>query len=253
MSVAVEVILRGITQQQYDAVRAEAQWLTTPPEGGLSHVCWWEGEDCHNVDAWESEEAFDAFGRDRLGPAMARVGLAVQPEAVVHQAHEVYAPRRVVRTDGAGQRSTDSVELLRGGYEAFARRDIPAVLALFDDGIRWSTPDTVPFGGLFTGPGEVGAFFSRLPEHFAELNVTPSRFIGDDDVVAVLGTHSGRTAAGPTFEIPFVHVWTVRAGKVTAFEEYLDTVRMNLALGIPTQSTISLDAPPSATAGRGPG
>ena len=51
-----------------------------------------------NMDAWESEEAFNAFGTDRLGPAMAKLGIAVAPEVTFHPAHEVYTPQSVKLT-----------------------------------------------------------------------------------------------------------------------------------------------------------
>jgi len=93
--VIAHVVLRGVSREQYDHVRAEVGWLERPPDGGYSHVTWWEGNDCHNVDAWESEAAFNAFASDRLGPVMARLGIAVQPEVTFHPAHEVYTPRSV--------------------------------------------------------------------------------------------------------------------------------------------------------------
>lgn len=93
MAVVAHVILRGVSPEQYDAVRAEAGWLEDPPDGGYSHVAWWEGGDNHNVDAWESEEAFHAFGENRLGPAMAKLEINVAPEVTFHPAHEVFAPQ----------------------------------------------------------------------------------------------------------------------------------------------------------------
>lgn len=57
MAVVVYVILRGVSPEQYDAIRAEVGWLENPPDGGYAHLTWWEGEDNHNVDAWESQEA----------------------------------------------------------------------------------------------------------------------------------------------------------------------------------------------------
>ena len=95
MAVVVHVVLRGVTREQYDQVRAEVGWLERTPDGGLGHLTWWEGEDCHNMDAWESEDAFNAFGADRLGPGIAKVGIAVQPEVTFHQAHEVFTPREL--------------------------------------------------------------------------------------------------------------------------------------------------------------
>ena len=92
MPVVVHVVLSGLTNEQYDRVRTEVGWLDTPPTGGLSHVAWWEGDDCHGIDVWESEAAFNTFGETRLGPGMARMGIAIQPQATFHQLHEAFAP-----------------------------------------------------------------------------------------------------------------------------------------------------------------
>lgn len=98
MAVVAHVILPGVTKEQYDQVRAEVGWLEEPPVGGLSHVTGWEGGDCHNVDAWESEEAFNNFGAERLGPGMAKAGVQVEPQVTFHPAHEVFMPRVVTYT-----------------------------------------------------------------------------------------------------------------------------------------------------------
>jgi hypothetical protein len=98
MAVVAHVVLRGMSRKQYDRFRAEVGWLERPPEGGYSHVTWWEGGDCHTIDAWESEAAFTAFGEERLGPAIAKLGIAVEPEVTVHPAYEVYTPQAVTLT-----------------------------------------------------------------------------------------------------------------------------------------------------------
>ena len=95
MAVIAHVVLRGVTPAQYDQVRNEVRWLEQVPAGGLAHLTWWEGEDCHNTDAWESEDAFNAFGSDRLGPALAKLGINATPEVTFHQAHEVFTPREL--------------------------------------------------------------------------------------------------------------------------------------------------------------
>ena len=98
MAVIAHVVLKGVTKDQYDAVRAECGWLDRIPDGGIAHLSWWEGNDNHNLDAWESEEAFARFGEQRLGPAMAKVGVAVEPQATFYPAHEVYLPSAVTLT-----------------------------------------------------------------------------------------------------------------------------------------------------------
>jgi ketosteroid isomerase-like protein len=239
MAVMVHVTLRGVSKEQYDAVRQLAGWLEQPPAGGLSHLTWWEGDDCHNVDAWESEEAFAAFGEQRLAPAMIAAGVAAQPEATINPAHEVFTPRSTIVAPTAAPTIslTNNVDIIRRGYTAFAEGDIATVLGLFSPEISWSTPDTVRFGGRCVGPAAVGEFFSKLPENFAELVVTPTTFIDRGDTVAVMGTHRGRSAAGIDFEIPWVHVWTLTGGKVTSFTEHFDTVKMNTALALVPQTT----------------
>jgi ketosteroid isomerase-like protein len=232
MAVIAHVIVRGVSAEQYDAVRAHAGWLEQAPTGGLGHLTWWEGGDCHNIDAWESEEAFAAFGEHRLGPAMAAAGVTTQPEVTFHPAHEVFLPRQLtIAPTAAPSSGADNVAVLRRGYQAFAEGDIGTVLAMFDQSISWYAPDTVRFGGTYAGPAAVGEFFSKLPENYAELRVEPLAFMDSGDSVTVTGRHRGRSTAGNSFDIPFVHLWTLDGGKVTSFTEHFDTVKMNAALG----------------------
>jgi ketosteroid isomerase-like protein len=141
--------------------------------------------------------------------------------------------------------AADHVALARSGYDSFAAGDIPAVLALFDDALVWSTLPSIPVGGVYSGPAGVGEFFGRLPELYAELNVMPERFIDAGDTVVVQGTHRGRTVNGTSFEAPFVHVWTWRGGKATSFTEVMDSATVVGALGgaIPAQRTAVADSP----------
>lgn len=101
MAVIAHVVLAGVSREQYDAVRAACGWLTDRPEGGLAHLTWWEGDDNHNIDAWDSEEACQRFGQDRLGPAMAQVGVQVEPQVTFHAAHEVFLPAPTTLTTDA--------------------------------------------------------------------------------------------------------------------------------------------------------
>lgn len=229
MTVIAHVVLPGVTKEQYDAVRAADGWLDSPPEGGVAHLTWWKDGDCHNLDAWADMAAFEVFGETRLGPAMARAGVAAAPQVTFDEAHEVLLPQARTLAPTAG-RNGSHADVVRTAYEAFARGDIPAVLGVFDQQLRWSTPDTVEFGGVYHGPAGAAEFFSSLPKVYAELSVSPDRYIEQADTVIALGTHRGRPHGGSMFEIPFVHVWTLRDQKAIAFTEYFDTVKLNAAL-----------------------
>lgn len=119
-----------------------------------------------------------------------------------------------------------NTDIVRTGYAAFARQDIPAVLAMLDDDIEWYAPDELPAGGHYHGPDGVLEFFGKLVETYTELRVEPDRFLGaDDDRVVVEGHHRGRLGDTP-FEIGFVHIWTFRGGSAIAFREYEDSGKL---------------------------
>jgi len=241
MAVIAEVTLRGISREQYDAVRERAGWLDRPPEGGLAHLTWWEGEDCHNVDGWDSEQAFASFGEARLGPAMAALGLDTPPEVVLHPAHEVFTPRAgiVAATQTPNVATAGNLDLTRAAYAAFGAGNIPGVLDLCADDLVWSTPASISFGGVYRGPQGAGEFFTKLPQYFAELRVEPERYVDGGDTVVAQGRHRGRSAAGRSFDVPWVHVWTFRDGRATSFTEIMDSAPIAIALGeaVPTRVT----------------
>ena len=232
MAVIAEVTLRGITRDEYDALRARTGWLERPPDGGVAHLTWWDGEDCHNMDGWESEAAFDAFSEQRLGPAMAALGMDKTPEVTFYPAHEIFTPRPgvVAATETPNTATAGNVDILRGGYAAFATGGIPAVLAIFADDLVWSALESVRFGGVYHGPQGAGEFFTTLPRNYAELRVEPERFIDAGDTVVVTGRYRGRTVTDHAFDVSFAHLWTMRDAKATAFTEIMDSAPIVQAL-----------------------
>jgi ketosteroid isomerase-like protein len=95
-----------------------------------------------------------------------------------------------------------NVNAVRAGYAAFARGDIPAVLAMFAEEAQWYAPDELPTGGTFRGPAGIAAFFSGLPAHYDELLVQPLRFLDAGERVVVEGHHTGQIAGTP-FDVGF--------------------------------------------------
>jgi hypothetical protein len=35
--------------------RSDPDRATADPDGGIAHLTWWDGADCHNLDAWDSK------------------------------------------------------------------------------------------------------------------------------------------------------------------------------------------------------
>ena len=129
--------------------------------------------------------------------------------------------------------SQQDVAVVRSAYEALGRGDVQAIFGLLHPQIEVYQSKRVPWGGNYKGHEEVGYFFSKLTETI-ESKVEPDQFIDDEEghVVVVGHTRGNVLATGREFEVPAVHVWTIREGKAVKFEAYIDDFQMRAALGV---------------------
>jgi ketosteroid isomerase-like protein len=122
----------------------------------------------------------------------------------------------------------DDVALVEAVYEAFARRDLAALLDVLHPQIEWiEPPGDWPFAGLHRGHEELlAAVLVRLPDDSELLRTEPDEFLQAGEQVVVLGHHRGRSpGGGAPFEVPFAHIWTMRDGAAVRFRSYVDGSR----------------------------
>ena len=120
----------------------------------------------------------------------------------------------------------DNIAIVQEAYNNFRTGNIPALLALLSDDVIWQLPvmENVPFSGKRTTPAGVGEFFALLGENEEPLRFEPRAMVAQGDKVVSLGYYQWRLKAnGREFESDFAHVFTIRNGKVVAFQEYTDT------------------------------
>jgi uncharacterized protein len=113
----------------------------------------------------------------------------------------------------------ENVDLVRGAYEAFNRGDIDGALAVYDDQVEWHEPGggNAP-SGTFRGPQSVANdVFAHVPQNFDEFRADPEQFFDVGEYVAAVGRFRGKSKNGKELDAPFVHVATVRNGKVVEF------------------------------------
>lgn len=117
-------------------------------------------------------------------------------------------------------------------YEAFAKGDIPNVLAFLDANIEWTEAEGFPYGGTYRGPGAVlEGVFMRLGTEWDGFAAVPHEFIDGGDSLVALGKYSGTyKATGKSFEADFAHVWKIKDGKAIRFVQYVDTLLVDRAL-----------------------
>jgi hypothetical protein len=76
MAIAMLLEFRGTTVEQYDAVIRDLNLGGKAYKGGIFHVAGPVEGGVRIVDVWESQEAFDAFLRDKLGAVMQKNNVA---------------------------------------------------------------------------------------------------------------------------------------------------------------------------------
>ena len=98
MAIAAHVVLRGISKEQYDQVCTEIGWRERHPTVGSRTS---PGGRARTGTAWAPGRARPhsrRSGKNRLRPAITKLGIEVSGERTLHRAHEVYTPRSVTLT-----------------------------------------------------------------------------------------------------------------------------------------------------------
>ncbi len=123
-------------------------------------------------------------------------------------------------------------DTITGLYQAFARGDVPAVLAAFSPDISWTEAEGFPYGGTYVGPDAVLlGVLARLGSEWDGFAAVPREFIASADTVVALGEYSGTyKATGKSFKAPFAHVWKFSGGLVVSFTQHTDTAVVQRAL-----------------------
>jgi uncharacterized protein len=118
-----------------------------------------------------------------------------------------------------------SVDVVRGVYEALGRGDVAAVMGAMADDVEWHEAEGMPYGGVYRGGQAVAEnVFGPIIRDVPNFAVSPEEFIGSGDTVAVVVRYTGTgQATGKQLDLPVVHVWDVRDGKIARFRQFIDT------------------------------
>jgi uncharacterized protein len=119
-----------------------------------------------------------------------------------------------------------ALNVVQQAYDAFGRRDIPALLNFVADKVDWEFvgPASLAYAGRRQNRDEVANFFSALESADETQVFEPREFIEAGEHVTVLGcvkgiAHDTRTP----FESDWVHVSTVRDGKIIRWRGFANT------------------------------
>jgi len=86
MAVGLILDFEGGTLDQYDQVLEKMELGGKTPPGGIFHWVAKTDDGFRVVDVWESQEIFDKFAEEKIGPLSAEVGLG-EPKVTAYEVH----------------------------------------------------------------------------------------------------------------------------------------------------------------------
>jgi ketosteroid isomerase-like protein len=128
-----------------------------------------------------------------------------------------------------------SIEPVKALYAAFAKGDIPAALATMSPEIVWNEAENYPYADLnpHVGPNSVlTGVFARIGADWEGFTAVSDELIDAGDTIVSLGHYGGTCkATGKKMRAQFAHVFRVKDGKITGFQQYVDTLGTAIAMG----------------------
>jgi uncharacterized protein len=125
--------------------------------------------------------------------------------------------------------SAANIAFVQSLYAAFSRGDIASIINGLASDIDWHVNgrrDDYPLLGNRKGAADVEKFFQGVAELQEAIDFSPQAFFAAEDRVFVLGHYAWNIRkTGRRVDCDWLHVFTIRNGKVASFREFTDTAQ----------------------------
>lgn len=122
-------------------------------------------------------------------------------------------------------------ETVEAIYAAFQRGDISFIVSQLSPNVFWRQPASLPWGGDYNGPAEVGSFFAKLNEGVETTGFEVEENIEAAGQIISYGFYeSTYRATGKPSRARFVFRWQFEGGKVSNYEALLDSAPIVAAM-----------------------
>lgn len=130
----------------------------------------------------------------------------------------------------------NNVSLVKNIYDAFGQGDIPRVLGAMSPTISWFEAESNPYmpsGKPWVGPEAVlNNLFVKLGAEWDGFTVHPKSFHDAGASVIVEARYTGTyKTTGKNMDTQVCHIWDVKDGKATRFQQYVDTAKLQDVMG----------------------
>ncbi|HEY5687604.1 MAG TPA: ester cyclase [Yeosuana sp.] len=125
----------------------------------------------------------------------------------------------------------ENVGIIDGLYHAFGAGEIPNVLAALDANVIWNEAEGNAYadGNPYIGPEAVlNGVFARVGADHEYFNLANIELhdMSNNQVLATLRYQGKLKKNGVIFDVQAAHLWTLKDGKVVAFQQYVDTKKL---------------------------
>ena len=112
-----------------------------------------------------------------------------------------------------------------------SKGDPAVVQEVMASDIVWDITPGFPGGGVYHGlDSVVHDFFGPLFGRFDAFYAVGEEFYGDGDHVIALGHYEGTAKTGTPVKVRFIHLWTLRDGKLARLQQAADSLVADRAL-----------------------
>lgn len=120
----------------------------------------------------------------------------------------------------------ENKQLVMQGYQRFQAQDIDGLMENLADDIEWIgvESDYLPFSGIYRGKQDVMRYFGMLAQAQEAVRFEPLEMVAEGDKVVVSGESEWMVrATARSYSNPWVHIFTIRDGKIARFQQFNDT------------------------------
>ena len=124
-----------------------------------------------------------------------------------------------------------NADTVKDGWDAFAKGDMDAATATTSDSAEIVIPESLPWGGTYTGPEGFKEMIGKFVSNFDEVKPEPQEFLeAEGGHVLVTVKDAGTTKSGNELTGDSIWLYKVDDGKIERAEFFGDTAQAVNAL-----------------------
>lgn len=127
----------------------------------------------------------------------------------------------------------DNLALIKSTYEgANSQENAHNTAAALAPDARWTEAAGFPYAGTYVGfEAVLEHVFKRLGSEWQDFTFKVEDYVAQGDKLFAYGNYQGiYKASGKPIDVRVAHLWTLKNGKVTHFEQFVDSHSVQLAM-----------------------